>query len=436
MNMYDLIQTKRRGGELTDEQIADLVRGVTDRSIPDYQITAWLMAVCLRGMSERETATLTACMAASGDQIDLSPLGSHTVDKHSTGGVGDKTTLIVAPLAAALGCTVAKMSGRGLGHTGGTIDKLESVPGFCTSLSPDAFFDQVKQIGVAVVGQTGNLAPADKKLYALRDVTATVESVPLIASSVMSKKLAAGAKSIVLDVKVGSGAFMKTKEDGEALAHEMVKIGHNCGRQVRALVTNMDTPLGYAIGNAIEVGEAVEVLRGGGCQDLRRLCVTLVANMLSLSHNLPIEEALSRTEAALDQGLALKKFCEWITAQGGDAETALSYAEHIPAGVQITVNATQDGYISHMDAERIGRAAMLLGAGRMTAEDTIDPFAGIRLAVKTGDYVKAGEPLATFFTADHAKAAEATQEFLSAITLSELPPEKLPLIFSVISVQD
>lgn len=432
MTMYDFIQTKRRGGEHTDDELARLIRGVTHGAIPDYQITAWLMAVCLRGMTARETAALTAHMAASGDQIDLSPLGGRTVDKHSTGGVGDKTTLIVAPLAAALGATVAKMSGRGLGHTGGTIDKLESIPGFRTALSPNDFFAQVGRIGVAVVGQTGNLAPADKKLYTLRDVTATVESIPLIASSVMSKKLAAGAKSIVLDVKVGSGAFMKTREEGEALARAMVEIGQSCGRQVRALVTNMDTPLGYAVGNAIEVGEAVEVLRGGGCPDLRRLCIALVANMISLSHGIPIEEALLRTESTLDHGLALAKFREWIAAQGGDVDAAMAYAESIPASCTTVLPAPRSGFVRAMDAERIGRAAMLLGAGRAKADDMIDPYAGIRLAVKTGDFVHEGDPLATLFSSSDARFGQAIPDLLSAITLADAAPAQLPLIFSTV----
>lgn len=432
MTMYELIQAKRRGEAHDDEAIAWLIRGVANGSIPDYQLSAWLMAVCLRGMNARETATMTACMAASGDRIDLSPLGAHTADKHSTGGVGDKTTLIVAPLAAALGCTVAKMSGRGLGHTGGTIDKLESIAGFRTSLSPEEFFTQVGRIGVAVVGQTGNLAPADKKLYALRDVTATVDSIPLIASSVMSKKLAAGAQSIVLDVKVGSGAFMKTREEGEALARAMVEIGQNCGRKIRALVTNMDVPLGYAIGNALEVAEAIEILQGRGCPALREICLALASNMYSLSFDIPADEALARATAVLDSGEALAKFREWIAAQGGDPACADDPAALGTAKYAKTVAAPNGGYLAHMDAERIGRAAMLLGAGRATQEDVIDPLAGIRLAARTGDRVEAGAPLAVLYTNDEAKLADAETAFLSAIELSDNDPGKAPLIFRTV----
>ncbi|MBQ8397996.1 MAG: thymidine phosphorylase [Clostridia bacterium] len=432
MTMYELIQAKRRGEAHTDEALAWLIRGVTDGSIPDYQLSAWLMAVCLRGMNARETATMTACMAASGDQIDLSPLGAHTADKHSTGGVGDKTTLIVAPLAAALGCTVAKMSGRGLGHTGGTIDKLESISGFRTSLSPDEFFAQVERIGVAVVGQTGNLAPADKKLYALRDVTATVDSIPLIASSVMSKKLAAGAQSIVLDVKVGSGAFMKTREEGKALARAMVEIGQNCGRKIRALVTNMDVPLGYAIGNALEVAEAIEILQGRGCPALREICLALAANMYSLSFDVPADEALAKATTVLDSGEALAKFRAWIAAQGGDVACADDPAALGTAKYAKVIETPHTGWLVHMDAERIGRAAMLLGAGRATQDDVIDPLAGIRLAARTGDAVTAGAPLATLYTSDKTKLAEAEAAFLAAVELSNTDPGIAPLIYCTV----
>lgn len=432
MNMYDIIQIKRRGGEHTDAELAWLVAGATDGSIPDYQLSAWLMAVCLQGMTAREMASLTAQMAASGDQIDLSPLGAHTIDKHSTGGVGDKATLIVAPLAAALGCTVAKMSGRGLGHTGGTIDKLESIPGFRTNLSPEEFFAQVARIGVAVVGQTGNLAPADKKLYALRDITATVESIPLIASSVMSKKLAAGARTIVLDVKVGSGAFMKTPADGEALARAMVEIGQSCGRKVRALVTNMDLPLGYAIGNALEVAEAVEILHGRGCPALRELCLALAANLYALSFSVPVDAALDLATAALDSGRALAKFREWIAAQGGDPACADDPAALGTATFSAVVKAPRTGYLAHMDAERIGRVAMLLGAGRAEKADNIDPLAGIQLAAHTGDSVEAGAVLATLYTADAAKIEAAQAAFLSAVTFSDDKPAGQPLIECIV----
>ena len=432
MTMYELIQAKRRGESHDREALETLVRGITDGSIPDYQLSAWLMAVCFRGMDARETADLTACMAASGDSVDLSKFGTLSVDKHSTGGVGDKTTLILAPLVASLGGKVAKMSGRGLGHTGGTIDKLESIPGFRTSLSPEAFFAQVEKIGVAVVGQTGNLAPADKKLYALRDVTATVDSIPLIASSVMSKKLAAGAHSIVLDVKVGSGAFMKTREEGESLARAMVEIGQSCGRRMRALVTNMDLPLGYAIGNALEVAEAIEILQGGGCPKLRQICLELAANMHALAHAIPTAQAAAEVKDALDSGRALAKFAEWIAAQGGDPACAKDPAALGTASCVKTVRASKAGYLSTMDAERIGRAAMLLGAGRAAKEDVIDPLAGIRLTATVGDKLTAGDPIATLYTSDEKKIAAAEAAFLAALTFSDEAPDLLPLIFSVV----
>ncbi|MBQ2767594.1 MAG: thymidine phosphorylase [Clostridia bacterium] len=432
MTMYELIQAKRHGEAHSDDEIAYLVRGITDGSIPDYQISAWLMAVCLRGMDAHETAALTAHMAASGDSIDLSIFGTSTVDKHSTGGVGDKTTLIVAPLVASLGCKVAKMSGRGLGHTGGTVDKLESISGFETALSPDAFFHQVEQIGIAVVGQTGNLAPADKKLYALRDVTATIDSIPLIASSIMSKKLAAGAHAIVLDVKIGSGAFMKTREEGEALARAMVEIGRSCGRKMRALVTNMDLPLGYAIGNALEVAEAIEILRGEGSPALREICLALAANMVAISRDISTEEATAQVTEALDSGRALAKFAEWIAAQGGDASCAEEPARLGQAPFLRTICAPCEGYLTAMDAERIGRAAMLLGAGRATKEDIIDPLAGIRLCATVGDKLCAGDALAVLHTSDETKFAAAEAAFLSAMTFDAQPPKTLPLIFSVI----
>ena len=432
MTMYELIQAKRRGEAHDREALEALVRGITDGSIPDYQLSAWLMAVCFRGMDARETADLTACMAASGDSVDLSAFGTLSVDKHSTGGVGDKTTLILAPLVASLGGKVAKMSGRGLGHTGGTIDKLESIPGFRTSLSPEEFFAQVEEIGVAVVGQTGNLAPADKKLYALRDVTATVDSIPLIASSVMSKKLAAGAHSIVLDVKVGSGAFMKTKEEGEALARAMVDIGRSCGRRMRALVTNMDLPLGCAIGNALEVAEAIEILQGGGCPKLRKICLELAANMHALAHDIPTDRAAQEVKDALDSGRALAKFAEWIAAQGGHPACAKDPRALGEAPHRFVLCADRDGYLSAMDAEGIGRAAMLLGAGRAAKDDVIDPLAGIRLSATVGDKLAKGDPIATLYTSDEGRFAAAERTFLTSMTLSDEAPSLLPLIFEVV----
>ena len=364
MRFYDIIAKKRHGLALSGEEIDFFVSEYTAGSIPDYQASALLMAICTRGMSGEETARLTAAIAASGNRVDLSCFGNLTVDKHSTGGVGDKTTLIVAPLAASLGCKVAKMSGRGLGHTGGTVDKLESFPGYTTSLSSEKFLDTVRRIGVSVVGQSGNLAPADKKIYALRDVTATVDSVPLIASSVMGKKLAAGAHSIVLDVKCGSGSFMKTPREAEELARAMVDIGRRNGRAVSALITNMDAPLGSAVGNILEVREAIDTLRGAGPRDLREICIALAAEMAHLSLGTDLRTARSRAEEALAGGAALAKFKEWISAQGGDVSYIDEPEKFDTARCITELKATEDGYITAMDTERIGLASVALGAGR------------------------------------------------------------------------
>ena len=380
MRAVDIIAKKRDGGVLSAEEIRFLIRGFTDGTVADYQMSAWAMAVFFRGMTAEETAVLTDAMMRSGDQVDLSCFGALSVDKHSTGGVGDKTTLIVAPIVACLGGKVAKMSGRGLGHTGGTVDKLESIAGFRTTLSPEEFRRQVEEIGVAVIGQSGNLTPADKKLYALRDVTATVDSLPLIASSVMSKKLAAGARSIVLDVKCGSGAFMKTEADGRALAQAMVEIGKACGRNVAALITNMDIPLGTHIGNALEVQEAVEVLSGKP-GDLREICAELAAQMLSLCHGWSLENAREQVLDAMDSGKALQTMKAWIAAQGGDPD----FSKLPQAPVVVPVWAEQSGWLTHMDAARIGVSSSLLGAGRMKKDDPIDYAAGIVLEKKTGD---------------------------------------------------
>ena len=427
MRAVDLIEKKKRGEALSAEELRFLIEGYTNGEIPDYQMSAWAMAVCFQGMSREETAALTAAMAESGDQVDLSVLGKATVDKHSTGGVGDKPSLIVAPLVAALGGKVAKMSGRGLGHTGGTVDKLESIPGYQTTLSAADFMAQAQRVGIVVAGQSGNLAPADKKLYALRDVTATVDSIPLIASSIMSKKLAAGAKSIVLDVKTGSGAFMKTAEDSIRLAEEMVRIGTACGRRVSALITNMDLPLGQVIGNAAEVEEAIAVLKGKGPADLREVCLALASEMLSLCNGWSAEEAMEKATAALDSGIAYQKFEEWITAQGGDL--AAFGAER--AVKTYTVCAPESGYIQQMDAERIGIAAMLLGAGRATKEDTIDFAAGITMLKKTGDAVEQGEPIATLYTATAAFEAAETQ-YLGALKIGAEKPALQPLVLKKI----
>ncbi len=431
MRIYDFIREKRMGHAHTPADIRDFIRAYTVGEIPDYQASAWLMAVCLCGMNGEETAALTDAMMHSGDTIDLSEFGDLSVDKHSTGGVGDKTTLILSPIVASLGAKVAKMSGRALGHTGGTIDKLESIPGYRTSLSREEFLATVRKTGVAVIGQNADLAPADKKLYALRDVTGTVESAPLIASSIMSKKLAAGAHSIVLDVKVGSGAFMKTREDGEALARMMVDVGRACGRRVTACLSNMDLPLGLAVGNALEVAEAAAVLRGEGPADLREICLSLASEMLALTFEVTPAEAKEKARAALADGRALEVAEKWIAAQGGDFRV-LNDPTRLPSAPKTPILAVRNGYIHHMNAEAVGTAAMILGAGRRTKEEAIDPGAGIVLAAKTGDLVKAGEPLAYFYTNRPASLAEAEAVFRAAVTQNESPAEALPLVLSVI----
>ena len=372
MRMTDILERTRDGGELSREQIEWLVRGVTDGSIPDYQISAWLMAVYFRGMSDRELSTLTDLMARSGDMTDLSALGDRTVDKHSTGGVGDKTTLIVAPLVASCGGIVAKMSGRGLGFTGGTVDKLESIPGFRTELSSEEFLAVASSHGLCVVGQSGNLAPADKKLYALRDVTATVDSIPLIASSIMSKKLAAGARSIVLDVKVGSGAFMKHIDTARQLAAKMTAIGRSAGRRMAAVLTDMDVPLGCAVGNSLEVAEAVQVLGGKGPAELTEVCLTLAGEMLRLAASMDRDTARRRCKRAIADGSARRKLWEMVTAQGGDASYIENPEKFRKAEWVRTVTAPQDGFLSHMDAAKIGMASSVLGAGREKKGHAID----------------------------------------------------------------
>ena len=435
MRIYDLIQKKKNGEALSPAELEFLVRGYTDGTIPDYQMSAFAMAVYFQSMTAEETAALTDAMARSGDTVDLSCFGTLSVDKHSTGGVGDKTTLIVAPLAASLGCKVAKMSGRGLGHTGGTVDKLESIPGYKTTLTGEEFLTQVSEIGVAVIGQSGNLAPADKKLYALRDVTATVDSIPLIASSIMSKKLAAGSHSIVLDVKFGSGAFMKTEEDAAALARAMVDIGTACGRNVSAVLTNMDIPLGCGIGNALEVEEAMEVLRGEGPADLRTVSIVLASHMVSLALGITVDEAKVRVEDALDNGRAWNTFRRWITAQGGDGAVCDDPSVMKRSSIIREVLSPRDGYIVHMNTEKIGEAAVVLGAGRTRKEDDIDPAAGLRILKKTGDFVREGEALAILHTEREDAFADATARYLDALELGEIAPAAMPLISRVIRAE-
>ena len=430
MRMYDIIDGKRLGAELSDEQIRYAVREYTDGNIPDYQMSALLMAVCLNGMNAAETSALTDAMARSGRMLDLSELGENTADKHSTGGVVDKTTLVVAPLAACLGCRVVKMSGRGLGYTGGTIDKLEAIKGFKTSLSVEQMLRQARSIGVVVAGQSAELAPADKKIYALRDVTATVESIPLIASSIMSKKLASGAKCIVFDVKAGSGAFMKTAADAQALARTMVDIGTACGRRVCALITDMDVPLGSAVGNALEVKEAVAVLRGQGPADLADVCVELAARMSSLCSRTPVQECRVRASAALRDGSAFDKFCQWVQAQGGDISCILDTKKLATASIRRDVICDRDGYICAMNTERIGMCASVLGAGRERKDDPINPAAGIVIYKKSGQRVHRGDVLATLHTdaADSVGAAES--EYLAALSFADAAPQIKPHILA------
>lgn len=432
MRMYDIIDSKRLGAELSDEQIRYAVREYTDGNIPDYQMSALLMAVCLNGMNAAETSALTDAMARSGRMLDLSELGENTADKHSTGGVGDKTTLVVAPLAACLGCKVVKMSGRGLGYTGGTIDKLEAIKGFKTSLSIEQMLRQARSTGVVVAGQSAELAPADKKIYALRDVTATVESIPLIASSIMSKKLASGAKCIVFDVKAGSGAFMKTAADAQALARTMVDIGTACGRRVCALITDMDVPLGSAVGNALEVKEAVAVLRGQGPADLADVCVELAARMGSLCSQTPVQECRDKASAALRDGRAFDKFCQWVQAQGGDISCVLDTEKLGSARVRRDVICDRDGYICAMNTERIGMCASVLGAGRERKDDPIDPAAGIVIYKKSGQRVHRGDVLATLHTEAADSVAAAESEYLAALSFADTAPQIKPHILAYV----
>ncbi len=433
MRMYDLIQKKREGASLTESEIQWMIREYTADRIPDYQMSALMMAVCFQGMNPEETAALTLAMAKSGDMLDLSVLSGIKVDKHSTGGVGDKTSIALAPLAAACGVRIAKMSGRGLGHTGGTIDKLESFPGFRTSLSEEEFLSQVDRIGLAIMGQTKDLAPADKKLYALRDVTATVDQISLIASSIMSKKLAAGADVIVLDVKTGSGAFMKSDEDAEALAREMVALGKAAGKKTCALITDMDQPLGYAVGNALEVKEAIDTLRGKGPADFTELCMALGSRMLMLSGIENDETAArKRLQAAVSDGSALAKLAEWVEAQGGDAQ-AVYEPERLPqAPLQVEVPAPAEGYVQRIACEEVGHCSLLLGGGRETKESTIDLSVGLILQKKAGDFVRKGEPLAVLHASDAEKAAQAKEKLTAAYTIGDVPPEKRALIRAVI----
>ena len=432
MRMYDIILKKRANLPLSDKEIRFVIDGYVKGEIPDYQVSALLMTIVFNGMNARELGTLTLAMAQSGNMVDLSNIDGITVDKHSTGGVGDKTTLIIAPLVAACGGKVAKMSGRGLGHTGGTIDKMESISNLKVSLEKDAFINQVNKIGLAVIGQSEGLAPADKKLYALRDVTGTVDSIPLIASSVMSKKLASGAQAILLDVKVGSGAFMKNIEDARELAKAMVDIGKENGRSVKAILTDMDRPLGHAIGNALEIREVINTLKGNGPEDLSHECVIMAAHMLVLSHICDYEAALNRVQQALDSGTALERLRLMIEAQGGDSRVIDDDRVLEIGKFTYDVTSPQDGYITHMNTEQCGIASVMLGAGRTVKDGPIDYSAGIVMHKKTGDSVTVGESIATLYASDESLLNNAAQTYLEAITIGNTAPKVVDTILDIV----
>ncbi len=422
MRAVDIIVKKRDGGDLTTEEIQFFIQSYTRGDIPDYQAAAWCMAVLLRGMTHREASDLTLAMARSGDTLDLHHIAPFVVDKHSTGGVGDKTTLVVAPLVASLGLPVGKMSGRGLGFSGGTLDKLESIRGFEVTLDQEQFMDQLAEHGIVVAGQSADLAPADGKLYALRDVTGTVDSMPLIASSIMSKKIAAGADAIVLDVKVGKGAFMKTEAEAEELAEVMVAVGRGVGRKVAAVISDMNQPLGCAVGNALEVCEAIDSLHGGGPTDFRDHCVTVAGIMLMLANKASsLDEAQSILIRSLDDGTAWRKFVEWIIAQGGD-RAVLEAPGLLPSASLIEkLSSPQAGTIAEIDAYQVGQTAVLLGGGRARKGDPIDHAVGIVHHKKVGDQIDKGEPLLTIYANDEIKLEQARSRLLSAIRLSDEP---------------
>lgn len=429
MRMYDLILKKKQGGELSTDEIRYMIEGFTEGSIPDYQMSAMTMAICFRGMTPRETVDLTLAMRDSGDVLDLSGIKGVKVDKHSTGGVGDKTSLALTPIIAALGVPVAKMSGRGLGHTGGTIDKLECFDGFTTALSEEQFAENVNTIGIAIAGQTANLAPADKKLYALRDVTATVDQMSLIASSIMSKKLASGSDAIVLDVKTGNGAFMKKLEDSRALAKEMVSIGTMAGKKTVAVITDMDQPLGRAVGNSLEVREAIDTLRGEGPADFKEVVFALGSQMLMLAGRAADEkEARALMEGVIEDGSALDKFAQFVRAQGGDAAPVYDTSLLPVAGKTLEVTAKESGYVHRILAEDIGIACMTLGGGRETKESAIDLSVGIILEKKNGDAVSDGEVLATIYGNDNAKMQAAYEKIAHAYEIAKEPAAFVPVV--------
>lgn len=433
MRMYDLIMKKRNGGTLSRDEIFFMIEGYTKGNIPDYQMSAMMMAIYFNGMNEKETAALTMAMAESGDQLDLSGIQGIKVDKHSTGGVGDKTSLALTPMVSACGVKIAKMSGRGLGHTGGTIDKLESFQGFSTSLSEEAFIDQVNRIGISIIGQTKNLAPADKKLYALRDVTATVDNMSLIASSIMSKKLAAGADAIVLDVKTGSGAFMKEEADAMLLAGEMMTIGKNAGRKMMAVISDMDQPLGNAVGNALEVKEAIETLKGHGPADFTELCMTLGSCMLMVAEIAENEQqAREMLKEAVDSGKALDKLAELVEAQGGDKRMVYE-TDLLPKASSITpLLSEKDGYVEKIQCDEVGICSLILGGGRETKESAIDLSVGIVLTKKVGSHVKAGEPLAYIHSNAEAKRLACEERLRKAFHIGDKVKKEGAIIHQIL----
>lgn len=431
MRMYDIIMKKKNGGALSRDEILFFVEGFTAGVIPDYQASALLMAICFAGMTDEETLALTLAIADSGNKMDLSAVSGFKVDKHSSGGVGDKTTLVVAPIVASCGAKVAKMSGRGLGHTGGTIDKLEAIPGYKTMLPKEQFVDIVNRVGVSVVGQSGELAPADKKLYALRDVTATVDSVPLIASSIMGKKLASANDGIVLDIKVGSGSFNKTPGRAKALAEVMVNIGNRAGKKTVAVLTDMNRPLGKTVGNALEVIEAIRTMKNEGDSRFTQLCLTLAAKMLEIAGFGSSKDCYALAQEALTSGRALVKFREMVQAHGGDVRYIDDEAM-FDVGKTHTVNAERDGFITSIDTEAYGVASLLLGAGRSTKDAAIDMCAGIEVIKNLGDKVKKGEPVAVLHAKDSSNFSSAESKLLESLTVSQAPPESAEIILGVI----
>lgn len=426
MNIINIIEKKKNKLALSKEEIEFFVKEYTNGSIPDYQMSALLMSIVLNGMNNEEVVNLTLAMANSGERMNLD-IFENTVDKHSTGGVGDKTTLIVAPIVACLGCNVAKMSGRGLGYTGGTIDKLESIPGFQVQMEESRFINQINQIHLGLISQTKNIAPADKKIYALRDVTATVESIPLIASSIMSKKIASGAKNLVLDVKVGSGAFMKNQEDAKELAKTMVNIGNMCGINTMAILTNMDKPLGNKIGNALEVEEAIEVLQGKGPGDLKEITIELASRMVEITKSIPYEEAKQQVLMVLENGQAYDKLLEFVKCQGGNLMDFKNNPKYT-----YPILSPKTGYIQKMDTEEIGKVSCELGAGRKHKDDIIDMTAGITLLKKTGDHVETGEGIAYLYTSQEINKEDVISTYLKAITIADEKPACQNIILEII----